>query len=266
MSETEHDSNSPTGAASSGATALSGFLTELRLAFSFLTILPVLDDRPASGDTVAASFAWFALVGFFLGLALCGADAILAPLFGQVIRSVLLILLLTIITGAIHLDGLADTADALGAASNRKRALEILRESQIGTFGAAAIFFDLTLKILALSTLAGPHRYAGLILAPMLSRGAMPLVARRVEYLRNSGAGAALLAHNDSGGPRSLAMVLLMLAVSVALGQVKALVVAGVVTYAIRQFYRRWLGGVTGDLIGACSEIVEVAVLIAIAS
>src|SRR4029077_3482501 len=132
----------------------SGFFTELSLALGFLTILPVIDNRRASDDTVAASFEWFPLVGFMLGLALCGEDLILSYAFGQVMRSVLIVLSLILITGAVHVDGLADTADALGAGRNRERALEILQDSRIGTFGAIAIFFDLSLKILALSTLA----------------------------------------------------------------------------------------------------------------
>ncbi|HYL58041.1 MAG TPA: adenosylcobinamide-GDP ribazoletransferase [Candidatus Acidoferrales bacterium] len=266
MSDIEPGSNEPAAASAPDMAAPAGFLSQLRLAFSFLTILPVLDAGQAPGETVAASFGWFALVGFLLGLALCGADAILAYWLSQAIRSAILILSLTIVSGGIHLDGLADTADALGAGSNRERALEILSDSRIGTYGAVAIFFDLALKTLALATLAGPHRYAALIVAPMLARGAMPLVAHRLEYLRNGGAGAALLAHHDRAAGHVLAMAILMVVVSVALGETKALIVAGVVTYATREFYRRWLGGVTGDLIGACGELVEVAVLISIAS
>src|SRR5260370_5621090 len=103
-----------------------GFLAELALAIGFLTILPVIDNRRASEDAVAASFEWFPLVGFMLGLALCGEDVILSYACGQVMRSVLVVLSLTVITGAVHLDGLADTAGALGAGRDRQRALEIL--------------------------------------------------------------------------------------------------------------------------------------------
>ncbi len=132
-----------------------GSLTELRLAVSFLTIIPVIDQRRASEDAVTASFAWFPVVGCLIGIALAAEDWLLSYVFAQVIRSVLIIISLTVVTGAVHLDGLADTADALGAGRNRERALDILRDSRVGTFGASAIFFDLTLKILALSTLAG---------------------------------------------------------------------------------------------------------------
>ena len=249
------------------AAPASGFFTELSLAFSFLTILPVIDRRPASDETVAASFAWFPIVGFLLGVALIGEDRLLAYVFPQVIRSVLIVISLTIITGAVHLDGLADTADALGAGSNRERALDIMRDSRVGTFGASAIFFDLALKILALSTLAGHRRYAALIAAPMLARWAMLLVARGLPYLREAGAGSTLLSgESKSLGPRAAIVGIFTLAVVLMLGNLRATAVAIVIVFAMRSFYQRWLGGVTGDLIGACGELVEIAVLVTVAS
>jgi adenosylcobinamide-GDP ribazoletransferase len=247
----------------------SGFLTELRLALSFLTILPVIDRRPASEETTAASFAWFPIIGCALGTALVAEDWILARVFAQVIRSVLIIASLTAVTGAVHLDGLADTADALGAGRDRERALEILRDSRVGTFGASAIFFDLTLKILALSTLAGHRRYAALIVAPMLARWAMVLVAAGLPYLRSSGAGSTLLSGGNTG-PRVGIVAVFTLVVMLTLGAIRPIAIATVIAIAIvlavRWFYRRWLGGVTGDLLGACGELVEIAALLTMAS
>ncbi|HWN58982.1 MAG TPA: adenosylcobinamide-GDP ribazoletransferase, partial [Methylomirabilota bacterium] len=246
----------------------SGFFTELPLAISFLTILPVIDQRPASEETVASSFAWFPIVGFLLGVALVGEDWILAHVFAQVIRSVLIVASLTIITGAVHLDGLADTADALGAGRDRDRALDILRDSRVGTFGASAIFFELTLKILALSTLADHRRYAALIVAPMLARWAMLLVATGLPYLRASGSGSTLLSGRTSGS-RTAIVAVFTLMVMLTLGAMRPIALATAVAIAIvftmRLFYRRWLGGVTGDLIGACGELVEIAVLVTMA-
>ncbi|MGP0088206.1 MAG: adenosylcobinamide-GDP ribazoletransferase [Steroidobacteraceae bacterium] len=247
----------------------SGLLAELRLAVSFLTIIPVIDRRRASDDTVAASFAWFPIVGFVLGAALTAEDWILAHVFAQVIRSVLIIVSLTVVTGAVHLDGLADTADALGAGRDRERALDIIRDSRVGTFGASAIFFDLTLKILALSTLAGQRRYAALLMAPMLARWAMVLVAAGLPYLRSSGAGSTLLG-NKSLGLRAVLVAIFTLVAMLMLGALRTTALAGAVAiaivFAMRLFYRRWLGGVTGDLIGACGELVEIAVLVTMAS
>jgi adenosylcobinamide-GDP ribazoletransferase len=243
-----------------------GFLTELRLAVSFLTIIPVIDQRRTSEDTVAASFAWFPIVGFAIGVALAAEDWLLAHVFAQVIRSVLIVISLTVVTGAVHLDGLADTADALGAGRDRDHALDILRDSRVGTFGASAIFFDLTLKILALSTLGGTRRYLALMIATMLARWAMLPVAIGMPYLRASGAGSTLLNARILGWRMTIGLFLIIVtnmafipfhtAAAVTLGVTIAIV------FAMRLFYRRWLGGVTGDLIGACGEVIEIAVLL----
>src|SRR5258708_35287515 len=157
-------------------------------------------------------------------------------------RSVLVVLSLTVITGAVHLDGLADTADALGAGRDRERALEILRDSRIGTFGAIVIFFDLILKILALSTLAGQARYFALILAPGLARYAMVIIALRIDYLRSGGAGSTLLADAGERWPRRKLVFILPIVFVLAarFHGAKALIVAAAVVVAMRWFYRRW--------------------------
>ena len=256
-----------TEATSSQTPTHNGFLTELRLAASFLTILPLIDKRPASEEAVGASFAWFPLIGFAIGVALAAEDWILAHVFAQVIRSVLIVASLVIVTGAVHLDGLADTADALGAGRDRNRALDILRDSRVGTFGASAIFFDLTLKILALSMLDGHRRYAALIIAPTLARFAMLMVGLGIPYLRESGAGSTILSGQDLRWRRRVAVLFLIIACAIPFTPVPAaamlaLSVALVIAFAMHLFYRRWLGGVTGDLIGACGELVEIAVLL----
>jgi adenosylcobinamide-GDP ribazoletransferase len=241
----------------------SGFLAELQLAFSFLTILPVIDRRRAADTTVAASFAWFPLVGLIIGASLCGLDWILAFFLGQVMRSVIVVLFLTIITGAVHIDGLADTADALGGGRDRDRALEIMRDSRLGTFGAVAVFFDLTLKILALSTLAGARRFDALLVAPMLARLALVAIPYGMSYLRERGAGSVLLERPDSLS-RTIVIALLTIVLAATLAGFSVVLIGAAVVLATRLFYRRWLGGVTGDLIGAGGELVEIAILIAL--
>jgi len=241
-----------------------GVLAEVRLAAGFLTIIPLLPRRGATDDAVARSLGWFPLVGFMLGAAICVEDIALGRIFGQVVKSVLVILSITAITGAVHLDGLADTADALGAGQDRGRALEILRDSRIGSFGTAAIFFALTLEILALATIAGTRRYQALYAAVGLARWAMVAVAAGLDYLRAEGAGSVLL---GSDGSRNLAIASVVAAGAIApifSWRIAGAAIATIVIVAVmRWFYRRWLGGVTGDLVGACGQIVEVAVLIA---
>lgn len=244
-----------------------GFRDQFRLAVGFLTILPVLDEAPAAEETVAASFAWFPLVGFMLGAALCLEDRFLAIRLGQTIRSVLDILSLTLITGGLHLDALADTADALGARGNRERALEIMRDSRIGSFGAIALIFDLTLKFLALATLAGWRRYCAIFFVPGLARWAMVSVTAGIDYIRPAGAGTTLIG-SQSTHRLFTASVTVAVALALVLSErsIAATLAAIVVPALLRIFYRRWLGGITGDLIGACGEIVEVIALLVMSS
>jgi len=247
---------------------------QIRLAISFLTIIPVINGARASDEkAVAASFGWFPLVGFGIGAALCVEDLALGYVFSPAIRSALIVMTLAIVTGALHLDALADTADALGAGRDRARALEILRDPRIGSFGAIALFFALALKVLALVRLAGAMRFAAIYLAPGLARYAMVMVAHGLEYMRTEGAGAALLASSDDDHERrgsneliACATVVIAVLPAISIKALCACVVTVVATLLLRAFYHRWIGGVTGDLIGAAGEIVETAVLITFAT
>jgi adenosylcobinamide-GDP ribazoletransferase len=241
-----------------------GIFEEFRLALAFLTILPVIDERPRDASTVAASFGWFPLVGFLLGGMICAFDALMSIRFGIVVRSALDVLAMTVLTGAIHLDGLADTADAIGAGRNRERALDIMRDSGVGTFGTLALIFDLGLRTIAIASMHGAARYAALFAAPGIARWAMVAVADRMIYVRGAGAGTTLLGANPAR-PMTRAAITLALGLSLVLSM-RALwaVLCGIaITALMRAAYRRWLGGITGDLVGACGEIVEVAALLA---
>jgi adenosylcobinamide-GDP ribazoletransferase len=255
------------GTRAAGQGRVARILSEIRLAAGFLTIFPVLPRRPATRESIAASFGWFPLVGFAVGGALGVEDWLLGLLFGPVLRSALVVLSLAIITGAVHLDGLADAADALGAGRNRARALEIMRDSRIGSFGAIALFFVLGLKLFALSSLAGAHRWIAIYIAVGLARWAMVSVSYGLDYLRAGGAGAALLAsHGGRNLSAACATAVIALVPVLSPRVLDAAVVAAIGALLIRALYGRWLGGVTGDLVGAAGEIIETAVLIAMSA
>jgi adenosylcobinamide-GDP ribazoletransferase len=242
------------------------YVTGLRLAASFLTILPVGPRMPASEDDVAASFGLFPLVGFILGMALAVEDLVLSLLFGTTVRSGLIILTMVVVTGALHLDALADTADALGAGGNRQRALEILRDSRIGVFGTIAILLWLGLYWTALATLQGPIRTAAIYLAPGLGRWAMVAVSAGLDYLRPAGAGSFLKSQWSWSNLRIASAVAVIAIIPVFSSHSRAAAAAAMaVAIAARWFYRRWLGGVTGDLIGAAGAIAELAALLLMA-
>jgi adenosylcobinamide-GDP ribazoletransferase len=239
---------------------------QVRLAISFLTIFPVGPVDAAASTDVAASFGWFPLVGFGIGLTLCAVDWLLTPLLGPALRAVLLVLILTALTGALHLDGVADTADALGAGRDRERALEILRDSRIGSFGAIALFFVLAFKIIAIAGAGESQRYAMLYMAPGLGRWAMVALANGLDYLRAEGLGTAILSRDRR---RNLLVATVTAVIALAplmmLHALRACLIAAAITLALSAFYRRWLDGLTGDLIGAVGELVETAVLIGLA-
>lgn len=247
-----------------------GWLVELRLAAGFLTILPVLPRTIAPSEAVAGSLGSFPLIGFVMGGVLVVENFALAAVFGNALSAALLVLTLTVLTGALHLDALGDTADALGAASDRRRALDIMRDSRIGTFGTVAIVLFIGLEIIALartSAFGAGRIAAALWLAPGLARWAMVAVSWRVEYLRPAGAGATML---RGGGDRNVALASAIAAVAMipvlSAHALAACALAIAIAVAVRAVYQRWLGGVTGDLIGAAGELVEVAVLLVMAS
>jgi adenosylcobinamide-GDP ribazoletransferase len=259
---TEPDTN---GATPLRSESLAPIFMRIRLAASFLTIIPLVDEHACAADEVAASFGWFPLIGFIIGAALAFEDYVLAFFIGHALRAVIIVMTLEIATGGVHLDGLADTADALGAGRDRQRALDIMRDSRIGSFGAAALFFVLALKVLAIAGTGGGFRYGAIYAAPGLARWSMVAVSYGLNYVRSGGAGATLLAGDER---RNLPLASLIAAVAmlpvIGYHALRACVVAVLLTLIMRAFYRRWIDGVTGDLIGAAGEIVEAAILIAI--
>lgn len=245
--------------------SLAAVIFEIRLAAGFLTLLPVaVDSDPA---LVARSLAWFPLVGLALGAVLALESLSLGALAGPGVNAVVVVMSAALLTGAVHLDGVADTADALGAGRDRERVLAVLRDSRVGVFGALGLFFVLALKVAALWGGAPLRRALALGLATTAGRWAMVAVSYRFPYLRTGGAGSALLAES---GARNFVIASQTAAVA-ALASLffwpraaLALVLVPAAVAALRRFYRRWLGGVTGDLIGAAGELVETLVLAAL--
>jgi adenosylcobinamide-GDP ribazoletransferase len=243
---------------------VSGELRGAAAALSFLTRVPVGRVVALDGPDVARGAALFPLVGAGIGAA-TGAvvyaldgplSATLAALIGLVAASFL--------TGVLHLDALADTADALGGLT-RERALEIMRDHSIGAYGGVALVLDLGLKAAALAALAGSVdvvRFA--VCAAAASRVAPVLLSAALPYARpGEGLGRVL---RTTGLGRCAAAALIAAVICVALaglddGAILLGVVAAVVV-AVGAFSSRRLGGVTGDILGAAAELAETAALV----
>jgi adenosylcobinamide-GDP ribazoletransferase len=167
----------------------------------------------------------------------------------------------------MHLDALADALDALGA-STRARALEIMRDPRIGSFGAAGISIDLLLKAAAVATLLDHGRaLPALVAAGAASRAAAPALASVLPYPRPEGGPGSVLtgrvAWRGAGAAGFFAVALSLVAGVDGLLMVGAV---AIVTVLLGVAYSRWLGGATGDCLGAATEIAETAALLVVAA
>jgi adenosylcobinamide-GDP ribazoletransferase len=160
----------------------------------------------------------------------------------------------------LHLDALADTADALGA-TTREHALEIMRDHAVGAYGAVALVLDLGAKAVALAALAGRHdalRFA--VCAAAAARVVPVLLSAALPYARPGGGTGRALA--STGWARCAVAVAIAVALCALLHAAWVLAAAAVVAAVAFAGARRWLGGVTGDLLGAAAELAELAALV----
>jgi len=232
-------------------------------ALSFLTLVPIGRVVAVESRDVARGLVLFPAVGAGVG-ALTGASAVaLYPWLPALPAAGVALAAAVLVTGALHVDALADTFDAAGGRS-RERALEIMRDSRLGTFGASALALDLLLKAGAISALVlRGGTVPALIAAGALSRAASPPLAALLRYPRGGGGPGSVLA----GVSRLHAAAAVALGIAIAALAVRGDVLwlglaAGVVTLAAGLVYRRWLGGATGDCLGAATELCETTVLI----
>jgi adenosylcobinamide-GDP ribazoletransferase len=234
-------------------------------AVAFLTRVPVGRRVALLPADVTRGSALFPLVGAGIGAAAGGVAALAAHVLPPLAAGGLAVAVSALLTGALHLDALADTADALGATS-RERALEIMRDHQIGSFGAVALVVDLIVRASVIGDLAAAGiGVAALAAAGACSRAIAPLLAAAMPYARRSTPGHAIT-HGWSW-PTAAAATALGLAIAALLFGPDGLIVGGVTTVialVLGLFYYRWLGGVTGDCLGAAIEVAETSALIAL--
>jgi len=226
-------------------------------ALQFLTRIPV----PLGNYRIEASVVWLPVVGLLLGAILAGVDWGLRALAVEpLVVSTVVVVLLLVLSGALHADGLIDTCDAMfGHASPEKR-LEIMRDPHVGAFGVVGLVCVVALKIAAVYALPTGLRLQVLVLAPTLGRWAIVLLATVFPYGRASGLGAPLKA---AATTRVLILAtLLPLAGCIASGPVGAAcgLLAAAVALGLGAWLMRLLPGLTGDSYGAACELVEATV------
>jgi len=236
----------------------------LPVAAMFLTRLPV--RAPNTG--LAGAAVAFPVIGLLVGT-LGGAVYWLGWLTGlpALVCAFLGVCATVVVTGALHEDGLADTADGL-AGGTSEDAIRIMRDSRTGGYGVLALIFSVGLRVSALAALAEPLTVVmAMASAGALSRAAMPAVMRALPPA--SGTGLAASAGKPDGLDVFLALGIAGFLAFAGLGPTPALAAAGAVFIAAgaaAALARRRLGGYTGDVLGAVQQAAEIAVLLAIAA
>ena len=233
-------------------------------AVAFLTRIPIGRRVNLDEDDVARAGLAFPLVGAAVGAAVGGIAAALAGPLSPLLAAAIALAAGTVLTGALHLDGLADTADALGGRS-RERALEIMRDHAVGAYGTVAIGLDLLIKAGALAALSRHgHVLAFAVTAGGLSRSVPLLLSVTLPYARPTEGAAASLARKGRGW-RAVVAGIAAVGIAAAVAGTDGLVVATCVAVLSACLYgtlRRWLGGITGDTLGGAVELSETTVLV----
>lgn len=248
-------------------------LSDLRLCLVFLTRLPLrLDDEEGSAPLAPASWC-FPIVGLLVGLITAGfAMALLWLGLPPWIVAVMALALGMLLTGALHEDGLADMADGFGGGWTRERRLEIMRDSRLGSYGAAALMVSLLVRAAALAALAEVGFQAlalGLIATHSAARALLPLFMATTPLARSDG--QSVSAGRPGAGPAGIALAfggVSLLLVSLLLdGSLDFLLLSGLLLgagfLAVRTLAQRQIGGYTGDVVGGLEQSAELAVLLA---
>jgi adenosylcobinamide-GDP ribazoletransferase len=235
-------------------------------AIQFLTRLPV-PSQPYEPDMLSRAVKFFPVVGLLIGASAALLHFLLTSHLPGLIVALLVVILLVMITGCFHEDGLADAADGLGGGGKREKVLSIMHDSRIGSYGAAALTLSLIARILLIAALSPLHAEIYLIAAHVLCRWTtLPLSF----YLPSARAGSedqidgqgARIAQLTTCGTVALG-TLFTFAVVVILLRNRALMpvlVSAGTTLLTAMYYKRRIGGVTGDCFGATNQITEIVI------
>jgi len=229
-------------------------LEDLFSAIGFLTIFPVKKDLPFRPQKM---IKYFPVVGLLIGIILAFLDLLFTKKLPIGVVSLIDVFLLVVLTGAIHLDGLADTADGLFSHRDKESILKIMKDSRIGTMGALSVFFVLFLKWLSISNLSGNIRFLGLVVVPALSRGSMGLITQFLPYCREIGLGKEFVKKISIFDFIYFIGVWIFLLIFLHIVFVQLFLIFWSVFFFVFLFYKKKLDCITGDMIGALNEVME---------
>ncbi|ANJ57514.1 adenosylcobinamide-GDP ribazoletransferase [Pseudomonas silesiensis] len=236
------------------------------IALQFLSSLPIRLPGMPTPQEVGRSLLFYPLVGLLIGVILWALNWLL-PGTPSLLHAALLLTAWVLLSGGLHLDGLADSADAwLGGFGDRERTLTIMKDPRSGPIAVVTLVLVLLLKFAALLALIEQQHSVALIIAPLIGRGAMLGLFLTTPYVRPGGLGQALADHLPRlAGMQVLAVSAVACVLVAGLSGVLAVVLAALVFAWLRHAMLRRLGGTTGDTAGALLELLEMTVIVGLA-
>lgn len=231
-------------------------------AVTLLTRVPLFRSRALDADDLVRAAVLFPVVGAGLGAVVGGTAAALSLVVPSLLAATVAVAIELWLTGALHVDGLADSADGL-AGRDPDHSLEIMRDHSLGTYGAAALTLDLLAKVVALAALAEHAAILPVVAAFAVARTAPLLLARVLPYARpGPGTGRVLAEHLRARDPLAGVSLATLIAVCATGVSAVATLMCLAITWAIlATLARRRLDGLTGDVMGAATEITATLAL-----
>lgn len=236
----------------------------LRRALGFLTVYPLRATDTWTPETLGSSMVYYPLVGLFIGIALWILSLVLNTLFPLPVANVLLLGALAVMTGGLHLDGLADTLDGLSGGYSREETLNIFRDPHVGTMAVVGVVLILMLQYASLNTLPDDAMLPTLVLMSTLSRFSMVQLASFSPYARPGGGVGEPFVRGIKREHFAIAL-LLTLGIALLFSGMRGLMIwllVSLATYGYLTYFRKRLNGITGDVLGASNEIHQTLVLI----
>ena len=238
------------------------------IAMQFLTIIPFpFFSVRCEKEDLGRSLAVFPLAGLTIGAMLAGLNWLIVPWLPRPLCAALLITALAAITGALHLDGLADVCDGIAARGGRERFLEVMKDSLVGAVGVVGLVLGLLLKWQALLAVPTAITWQALLLFPLLARFGQVQTVVFSRNARQDGLGLAFI--GGAGAVQLLVAGGISLLAAWLLLDIKGLVVLAVTylfTWLAKAWFHHRLGGVTGDVVGCISELNEILALVMISA
>jgi len=207
------------------------------------------------------------VVGLIIGLLLAGLNWLLGWFLPMAVVNVLLIVFLAVISGALHLDGLADTCDGIASGKTPEERWQVMRDSRVGSFGIVGVCCLLLVKYVSLNNVPQSLVMTSLVLMPVISRWAMVYAIFVYPYAKPSGLGKVF--KQGVNWLKFVMATLIALAVAAALARLAGLaiilaIIPGiwVIVVIMATYLKRKFSGLTGDTYGAINEVAEVGVLL----